>query len=125
MLTRSMVSASTSATEKQRATLRILRSSFSRCSRVSCFESLRPMRERVASLTGRMTAAATTGPKRAPRPTSSTPAMRLEAAVAEGLLGGVAADELLEHPLLGSGFGDAGDFGDVEERGHGVRPVGA
>ncbi len=44
--------------------------------------------------------------------------------VAEGLLGCVGADELLEHLLLGSGFGDAGDLGDVEESGHRVRPWG-
>ncbi len=41
--------------------------------------------------------------------------------IAEGLFGGVRADELLEHLLLGSGFGDSGDLGDVEESGHGVR----
>ncbi len=41
-----------------------------------------------------------------------------EALVAEGLLGGVGADELLEHLLLGGGFGDARDGGNEEERGH-------
>ena len=44
-----------------------------------------------------------------------------EALVAEGLLGGVGADELLEHLLLGGGFGDARDGGNGEERGHGRR----
>ena len=41
-----------------------------------------------------------------------------EAVVAEGLLGRVAADELLEHLLLGGGPGDASDGGNLEERGH-------
>ena len=41
-----------------------------------------------------------------------------EAVVAEGLLGGVGADELLEHLLLGGGFGDALNFGNAEERRH-------
>ena len=42
-----------------------------------------------------------------------------EAVVAKGLLGRVGADELLEHLLLGGGFGDAGDGRNGEERGHG------
>ena len=37
-----------------------------------------------------------------------------EAVVAEGLLGRVGADELLEHLLLGSGLGDTSDGGDSE-----------
>jgi hypothetical protein len=41
-----------------------------------------------------------------------------EAVVAEGLLGGVGADELLEHLLLGGGPGDASGGGNGEERGH-------
>jgi len=36
------------------------------------------------------------------------------AVIAEGLLRRVGADELLEHLLLGSGFGDACDSGDAE-----------
>jgi len=47
------------------------------------------------------------------------------AVVAEGLLGGVRADELLEHLLLGGGFGDAGDLWDSEESGHHLSPRGA
>ena len=47
----------------------------------------------------------------------------LVALVAEGLLRRVGADELLEHLLLGGGFGDAGDLGNGEEGRHvgGVR----
>ncbi len=44
-----------------------------------------------------------------------------EAVVAEGLLRGVGADELLEHLLLGRGLGDAGDLGNLEESGHAGR----
>ncbi len=41
-----------------------------------------------------------------------------ETVVPEGLLGRVRADELLEHLLLGGGFGDALNFGDAKERRH-------
>jgi len=41
-----------------------------------------------------------------------------EAVVTEGLLGGVGADELLEHLLLGGRFADAGRNRDAEGRGH-------
>ena len=40
------------------------------------------------------------------------------AVVAQGLLRRVGADELLEHLLLGGGFGDAVDGRNVEEQGH-------
>jgi len=42
-----------------------------------------------------------------------------EAVIAEGLLGGVGADKLLQHLLLGRGFRGAGADGSGEERGHG------
>ena len=60
------------ATLKQTARLRISRSSRSRSSGVSSFESLRP---RIVRFSSRITAAATTGPASGPRPTSSTPAI--------------------------------------------------
>src|SRR5277367_611528 len=69
-----MVSASISATAMAIALRSTTLTSRSRSSRSSCFESRSP-RMRVSG--GRMTAAATTGPKRAPRPTSSTPAIQV------------------------------------------------
>src|SRR5271165_143979 len=69
-----MVSASTSATAMATALRSTTLARRSRSSRRSCFESRSP-RTRVSG--GRMTAAATTGPKRAPRPTSSTPAIQV------------------------------------------------
>src|SRR5271166_2553147 len=69
-----MVSASTSAMAMATALRSTTLTRRSRSSRRSCFESRSP-RMRVSG--GRMTAAATTGPKSAPRPTSSTPAMQV------------------------------------------------
>ena len=52
-------------------------------SAVSCFESRMPSR---SNPSGRITAAATSGPASAPRPASSTPATRVEALLSEGTL---------------------------------------
>ena len=73
MLMRSMVSASTAAMAQATALARICMSNSLRFFSVSFLESVRPSRWQPL---GRMTAAATTGPKRGPRPTSSRPAMR-------------------------------------------------
>src|SRR4051794_9117562 len=71
MLIASIVAASTAATAHATARSRTRPASTSRRSASSCFESFSPRTGRSGS---RMTAAATTGPNRAPRPTSSTPA---------------------------------------------------
>ena len=73
ILMRSMVSTSTAAMAHAWAHARISASKALRCFSVSCFESVKPGRRQPW---GRMTAAATTGPKIGPRPTSSSPAMR-------------------------------------------------
>ena len=59
---------------QQTAVSRIRRSSFSRCAGLRAFESFSRGR---STDSGRITAAATTGPARGPRPTSSTPAIRV------------------------------------------------
>src|SRR5690349_15957426 len=71
MLMASIVAASTAATDHATARSLIRPASTSRRSASSCLGSFRPRTGRSGS---RMTAAATTGPNRAPRPTSSTPA---------------------------------------------------
>src|SRR3989338_1517502 len=73
MFQASMRSGRTSATAQATARSWIFSESRRRRAAVSFLESSRPGMRRAGS---RMTAAATTGPKSAPRPTSSTPAMR-------------------------------------------------
>src|ERR1043165_9588597 len=72
MLMRSMVPGSTTPTATARATSRTCRQTARRCSASRSLESL--TRTRVGSRS-RITQAATTGPARQPRPTSSVPAM--------------------------------------------------
>ena len=91
MLMRSMVSTSTAAMAQATAMARISMSSSLRFFSESFFESVRPCRRQPW---GRMTAAATTGPKSGPRPTSSIPAMRWRAALARGFFQRPAADGL-------------------------------
>src|SRR5579863_326181 len=71
MLIQSMVAASTAATDHATARSRMRAASTSRRSGSSCLLSFRPRTGRSGE---RITAAATTGPNKAPRPTSSTPA---------------------------------------------------
>src|SRR5208337_2787295 len=75
MFQASMRWASTSATAQAMACSRIRSASSTRRSAVSFLESSRPTILRFGL---RMTAAATTGPNSAPRPASSSPAMRLQ-----------------------------------------------
>src|SRR5207237_7236754 len=72
MLRRSIVCGSTTPTETERAHERIMRQMARRSSRSTSFESLTP---KSVGSQSRMTQAATTGPARQPRPTSSVPAM--------------------------------------------------
>src|SRR5271168_5168760 len=75
MFQASMRCASTSATAQARACSRMRGANSARRSGVSFLESSRPTMRRLGL---RITAAATTGPKRAPRPASSRPAMRIQ-----------------------------------------------
>src|ERR1700722_2326393 len=75
MLMESMVAASTAAMAQQTARSRMRSESVSRISGSICLLSFRP---RMARSGDRTTAAATTGPKSEPRPTSSTPATALK-----------------------------------------------
>jgi len=78
MLILSICSLSTAATEKARARRRISRASSWRRFAGKSLESRRPRTGRLGS---RTTAAATTGPHRAPRPASSTPATQTKPCV--------------------------------------------
>ena len=73
MLMRSIVSTSIAAMANAKALARITTSSSLRLFSQSCFESFRPVSRHPS---GKMTAAATTGPNIGPRPTSSHPATR-------------------------------------------------
>ena len=101
--------------------MRILRSSFSRCSRVKLFGVLEAHAGEGGELDGEDDGGGDDGAEEGAAADFVDAGDDAEAVVAEGLLGGVGADELLEHLLLGGGFGDAGDLGDVEESGHRVR----
>ena len=118
MLMRSMVSASTATTPMARASLRILRSRRSRALRVELLGVLEAHAGEDADLLREDDGGGDDGAEERAAADLVDAGDGAEAVVAQGLLGRVGADELLEHLLLGGGFGDALNFGDAEERRH-------